>query len=101
MAPRGEEPARRVDPDLGQQLVEGDDLAGPLGHRDLAAVAYETDPGDEQDPDVLRSEAHGFGGVAQSGDRAVMIGPPEVDQLVEPAAELVDEIAHVGAEVGR
>ena len=39
-----EEPARGVDADLGEQLVEGDELAGALGHRHLGAIAHEADP---------------------------------------------------------
>ena len=45
-AARGEEPAGGVDADLAEQLVEGDERAGPLAHRDLDAVADEADPGD-------------------------------------------------------
>jgi hypothetical protein len=43
-AARCEEPAGRVDPDLLEQVVERDELAGPLGHRDLDPVADEADP---------------------------------------------------------
>ena len=55
---RGEEPARGVHADLGQKLVERDELAGTLGHRDLDAVADEADPRVEQHLDGVAVVAH-------------------------------------------
>ncbi len=98
---RREEPAGGVDADLAQQLVEGDELAGPLAHRDLLAVADEADPGVQQDLDGLAVVAHRLGGVADAGDRAVVVGAPDVDEVVEAAAELLGDVADVGGEIRR
>ena len=40
-------------------------------------------------------------GVADPGDRPVVVGAPDVDQVVEAAAELLGDVADVGREVGR
>ena len=98
---RREEPAGGVDADLGEQLVEGDELARPLAHRDLLAVADEADPRVEQDLDGLAVVAHRLGGVADAGDRPVVVGAPDVDEVVEAAVELLGDVADVGREVGR
>ena len=96
-----EVPARGVDPELGQQLVQGDERAGTLGHGQLLAVLQEVDPAREDDLDGARVEAHGLGGVAQSGNRPVVVCPPDVDQVVEASAELLGDVADVRREVGR
>ena len=98
---RREEPAGGVDADLGEQLVEGDELARPLAHRDLLAVADEADPRVEQDLDGVAVVAHRLGGVADAGDGPVVVGAPDVDEVVEAAAELLGHVADVGREVGR
>ena len=92
---RGEEPARGVDAHLGEQLVERHELAGALGHRHLDAVAHEAHPGDEQHVGRVAIEAQRLGGVLEPGDGAVVVGAPDVDQLVEAAAELLDHVADV------
>ena len=65
------------------------------------AVAHEAHPGDQQHLDCSLVEAHGLGGVADARDRAVMVGAPDVDELVEAAAELLGDVADVRGEVGR
>ena len=45
--------------------------------------------------------AHRLGGVAHPGDRPVVVGAPDVDQVVEAAAELLGDVADVGGEVRR
>ena len=76
-------------------------VAGPLAHRDLDAVADEPDPGHEEHPDGVLVEAHRLRRVADPGDRPVVVGAPDVDQLVEAATELLHDVADVGGEVGR
>ena len=100
-APRRERPAGGVDADLREQLVERHELAGPLRHRDLDALGDEPDPGVEQDLDRVAVVAHRLGGVPQPGHRPVVVGAPDVDQVVEAAAELLGHVADVGREVGR
>ena len=72
-----------------------------LRHRDLLAVAHEADPGDEQHLDRVAVEAQRLGRVLEPGDRAVVVGAPDVDQLVKAAAELLRDVADVRGEVGR
>ena len=72
-----------------------------LRHRDLHAVAHEADPRVEEHLDGVGVVAHRLGGVPDPRDRAVMVGAPDVDQVVEAAAELLGDVADVGGEVGR
>ena len=55
----------------------------------------------EQHLDGLAVVAHRLGGVPDPGDRAVVVGAPDVDEVVEAAAELLGDVADVGREVGR
>ncbi len=54
----------------------------------------------EQHLDGLRVVAHRRGGVPDSRDRPVMVGAPDVDEVLEAAAELLGHVADVGREVG-
>ena len=65
------------------------------------AVADEADPRVEQDLDGLAVVAHRLRGVADAGDRPVVVGAPDVDEVVEAAAELLGDVADVGREVRR
>ncbi len=49
--------------------------------------------------DASRVVAHRRGRVAEPGHRPVVVRAPDVDEAVEAAAELLDDIADVGAEV--
>src|SRR4029078_8240141 len=51
---REHEPAGRVDPDLADQLVEGDEVAAPLGHRRARAALYHVDEPHEWDLQARR-----------------------------------------------
>ena len=97
----GEEPARSIDPDLGQDLVERHELAGALGHRHLDAIAHEAHPRVQVHLHSGWVVAHRPRRVAYSGDRPVVVGAPDVDQMIEPAAELLGHVADVRSEVGR
>ena len=98
--PRAEVPARRVRPDLGQQLVEADELAGALAHADLDAVAHEADPGHQHPLHRLGIESQRPGGSPVARHRPVVVLAPEVDQLREAAAELLRDVAEVRRKVG-
>ena len=97
----GEEPTRRVNSNFLEQLVQRDKLAGPLRHRDLDTVPDKPDPRVKQHLDGLDVVAHRLGGVPDSSDGPVMVRAPDVDQMVEAAAELLGNVADVGGEVGR
>ena len=64
------------------------------------AVAHEADPRIEQDADRVAVMAHRLGGIYQAGHRPMVVLAPHVDQFVEATAELLDDIADVGSEVG-
>jgi hypothetical protein len=96
-----EEPSRGVGTDLREELVEGDVGTRPLGHRDLDAIAHKPDPAREDHLDGRLVEAHSLGGIADPGDRSVVIGAPDVDQVVEAPAELLGHVADIGGKVGR
>ena len=46
------------------------------------------------------SKPSAIGGRPVAGDGTVVVGTPDVDQLVEPTAELLGNVADVGGEVG-
>ena len=77
-------------------------VPGPLRHRDLLRRrrTKRTQP-IEQHLDRLAVVAHRLGRVPVPGDRPVVVGAPDVDQVVEAAAELLGDVADVGREVGR
>ena len=72
-----------------------------LAHRDLLAVPDEADPGHEQHLDGVDVEAHGLRSVPDACHRPVVVGAPDVDELVEAARELLGDIPDVGREIGR
>jgi hypothetical protein len=100
-AARPERPAGGVDADLGQELIEGDERPGSLAHRDLDAIPDEADPAGQRHPDPVAVVAHRLGCVPDPSDGPVMVRAPDVDELVEAAAELLEDIADVSREVGR
>jgi hypothetical protein len=59
----------------------------------------ERDPLVDHDLDGVWIEPEPLRGAADARDIAVVIGTPHVDQVVEPACELVDQVRTVGAEV--
>ncbi len=68
---------------------------------DLLAVAHEAHPGHHEHLDGVLVEAHGLGRVADACHGPVVVGAPDVDELVEAAAELLADVADVRGEVGR
>ena len=98
---RGEEPAGGVGAHRVEQVVERDEGARALRHRDLDAVDHEADPADQQHLVVVRVVAHRLGRVLVPGHRPVVVHAPDVDEVVEAAAELLGDVADVGGEVRR
>ena len=101
MAPRDEVPARRVDADLVDELVERHDVAGALGHLGQLARPDQVD-------DLVQEHLDSLGVVAEhSGDspvpvpRAVVVGAEHVDRPLEAAPQLVVEVGDVGGAIGR
>ena len=101
MAAPEHEPAGRVDADVVEQLVEGDEVAAALRHLRPLAAFDDVDEVHDQ-----RLEALGVG--AERGDRgphprhvAVVVGAEHVDQPAEAALQLVPVVGDVGGEVGR
>ena len=82
--------------------MEGDGLAGTLGHPDHLAVPQQLHQLHEHDIQPLRAiEAQRVQCALQAGHMAVMVGAPDVDDLVEAAdGELVAVIGDVRGEVG-
>ena len=71
-----------------------------LRHRDLFAVPNEADPGGQDHLDLVAVEAERLGGGLDAGHVAVMVLAPDEDDALVAAAELLDQIADVGGEVG-
>ena len=84
-----EVPARRVDADLVDEVVEEDDVAAPLRHLRLLAAAGQVDELVEQHLDARGVVAEHPGDRRVPVARAVVVGAEHVDRAVEPALELV------------
>src|ERR671935_2549847 len=100
-SPRDEVPAGGVDADLVHELVQGDDVAAPLRHLRLLAAARQVDElvQEHLDPGRVVAE-HGRNGRVPLA-RAVVVGAEHVDGAVESPLELVGEVDHVRAAIGR
>ena len=90
-----------VDTDGVDQVVEGDDGAGPLAHPHRLAVADQVDHLADQHLDGVRVVAQRRGGGLEPGDVAVVVGAEHVDAQVEAALALVQEVREVAGDVGR
>ena len=99
-AARGQEPARRVDADLVEQVVERGDLAGALRHRPAVAALGEADQLHDDDLVGARIAAQQLPRELHARHVAVMVGPPDVDRPVVVAADLVHVVGDVRGEVG-
>ena len=74
-----------VDADGLDEVVEGDDGAGPLAHPHRLAVADQVDHLADQHLDGVGVVAERGGGGLEPGDVAVVVGAEHVDAQVEAA----------------
>src|SRR3954452_3398345 len=94
--------ARGIDTYRIDELVEADDVAGPLGQPHLFTTAYELDQLSDQDLDVaLWIVTRAGSDRLEPVDIAVVIRAQHVDAPVEAALALVDVVRRVRCEVGR
>ena len=98
VAPVDQEPAREVDADLVDEVVEEHDVAAPLGHLRLLAAAHQVHELVEQDLDSVGVVAHHRGDRVEPRDVPVMVGAEDVDRPIE-ALELVLQVGRVRGEV--
>ena len=89
-----------VDTDRLDQVVEGDDGAGPLAHPHRLAVTDQVDHLPDQYLDGVGIVAERRGGGLEPGDVAVVVGAEHVDAQVEAALALVQEVGEVTGDVG-
>ena len=97
-----EVPPGGVHADLVQQVGQGDGLAGTLAHPYHLTVPQQLHQLHQHDIQPLAAvEAERVQGALQPGHVAVVVRPPDVDDLVEaPDSELVPVIGDVRGEVG-
>ena len=95
---RQHEVAGRVHAHLVDELLERDHLARALGHAHGLAVAKQVHQLAEHDLKRAGPTPGGQHGLA-AGDVAVVVGAPDVDEVVETALHLVVVIRHVAHEV--
>ena len=100
MAAPEHEPTGRVDTDLVDQLVEGDELSFSLRHLSPLAPFDQVDEAHHQRFEEVGVGAEGGDHCLEPGRVAMMVGAQHVDQQVEPALELVPVVGDVGSEVG-
>ena len=82
--------------------MEGDGLTGTLGHPDHLAVPQQLHQLHEHDIQPLRTiESQRVQCALQTGHMTVMVGAPDVDDLVEMThGELVAVVSDVAGEIG-
>ena len=97
-----EEVAAGVHGDLVQQVRQADGLAGALGHPHHLAVPHQLHQLHQHDiQPVLAVQPQSVHGTLQAGHMAVVVGAPDVDDLIEaPDGEFVAVIGNIGGEVG-
>ena len=97
-----EVPPGGIHADLVQQVGEGDGLAGALGHPHHLAVPQELHQLHQHDVQPLGTiEAQRVQCSLQAGHMAVVVGAPDVDDLVEaPDGKLVAVVGNIGGKVG-
>ena len=96
-----EVPARGVDADLVEQLVEEHDVAGALRHLRGLAAAREVNELVEQHLDAVRVVAEHPRDRRVPVRGRVVVGAEHVDRAVVATLELVDEVRDVGGAVRR
>ena len=94
------EEAAGVVADLAAQLAQRDELAGARGHRGLLAVAVKHGELDQRHLQLVGVEVECLDGTADARNVAVVVGAPDVDDLVEAALELVQVVGDVGCKIG-
>ena len=99
-AAHDEKEAGRVLAHVVDELVQGDETAGALGHLHHFAVFYQAHELHEDDLQLVAAVAQSFHGALHAGHVAVMVGAPDVDDRVEAALELVFVVGDVGGEIG-
>ena len=97
-----EEVAAGVHGDHIQQVGQRHGLAGALGHTDHLAVLHQLHQLHEHDVQTMGAvQTQGIHGTLQPGYMAVVVGTPDIDDLVEAAnGEFIAVIGNVGGEVG-
>ena len=101
VAARDEVPARGVDADGVEQLVEEDDVATTLRHLPRLPPLDEMDELVDEHLERLARVAEHLGERLQPCDVAVVVGPEDVDQPIEAARVLPANVRRVGREVAR
>ena len=97
-----EEVTAGVDGNFVEQVRERNGLARALGHTHDLAIAHELDELHQHDVETVRAvEAQRVHRTLHAGHVAVMVGAPDVDDLVEMTnGELVAVIGNVAGKVG-
>ena len=96
-----QEEAGRVDPDGLHQLPQGDHLAPPGGHLPQFALFEQVDELPDDDLEGAGPPGEDLDGRLHARHVPVMIGAPDVDEVLEAPLQLVLVIRDVGGEVGR
>ena len=94
------EQARRIVADFGTQRPQGHELPGARGHLGLLAAPEQGDELHEPHLEAFRRPPERDQARAQPRDVAVMIGAPDVEQMLEAPLALVQHEGDVGGEIG-
>src|SRR5262249_6358779 len=94
-----EEEARRIGTDFVNHLFQRDELARALAHADRLATTSEADQLHQQHAESTGIATQPCERRRYAHDVTVMLRAPEIDELVEPAAQLLAMIANVAGEI--
>ena len=100
-AAHDEEIACRIRSDFFNELIESDRLARPLAHLDQLTIAIEADHLENEDLQMAGIVPQGLHGRFHTGNVAVMIGAPKVDDAVKATLEFILMIGNIGGKIGR
>lgn len=96
----GEEIPRRIGADFVDEFGQRDGFPGAFGHFHGFAVPEERHHLEQVHIEVIGIVAEEFDGRLQTDDVAVMIGAPDIDQLLESAVKFILRIGDIRAEIG-
>ena len=82
------------------QFAQGDKFARAGGHRCLLAVAVEHRELHQGHLQLVGGQVECLDGAGDAGNVAVVVGAPDIDDLVETTLEFVEMVGDVGGEIG-
>ena len=94
------EKTRGVSADFLAQLAQGDKLSAACGHRHFGTTPVQHGKLDQQYAEIIRIQPQRRHRCLDPLDVAVVVGTPDIDDVREPALDLVSVVGDVGRKIG-